>query len=528
RRIADAHIELQQWKQAAAVIEKYLNAKTLETKDAEVIYQLGELYHQAGEATLAARRKKQAFDLALHAVGKPTKALSDAQLHLLLAELYYADDKPEKALEYLLVTRQLDPKDSKKALLVAAAQKRVQQWKQAADTYRAFLKDDPSSLAAAGAFIELAECHEVLGEMGRATGSRQAAIDILDRAYRAVQADQAKAAVKLELGQLALRRNQPQRAVEHFLDALALNPKRHAYHLGLAQAYQVQADWKRAAAHYQSYIAGFDDPSSPEAAAFIYRLGVAQARSGQAELGRKNKQRAIRILESTLNTLEKESRGTPAYKAELLRDLASLQAGEKQHAKAIATIAKAIAIAPPGKRASYRLFLASVHEEMKQYAECERVLLDEHRRKPDSPDVCNHLGYFYAEQGKKLDEAVKLVQKALHYEPLNGAYLDSLGWAYYKQGQLEKARDLLSRALRYEEDAVIRDHLGDAFLKLGQIDKAREAWATALAQDPDIPSVRQKLQKHKAPPTPQAPPKPKGGPAPAAPPKKQANANTTK
>ncbi len=513
RRIADAHIGLQQWKQAAAVLEEYLNEKKLASKDAEVIYRLGELYHQAGDAALAARRKKQAFDLVLHAVGKPAKKLTEVQLPLLIAQLYYADEKPEKALDYLIVARQLEPKDTKKILLMAGAYKRVQKWKEAANSFREFLKANPRSLAAAGAFIELAQCQEILGEAGRSAGSRQAAIDILQQVYRTVNSDAARAAVKLELAQIALRRNRPQRAVEHFLDALALNPRRSRYHLGLAQSYQVMADWKRAAAHYESYLSALEKPDAPESALYVYRLGVAQTRSGQADLGRKNKQRAIHILRKALADLEKEKRGTPAYKAELLRDLASLHSGQKDHAKSIQAIRKAIAVAPPGRRTRFRLFLSSILEDDKQYAQCERVLLEEHKRAPDSPDVCNHLGYFYAERGKKLDQAVTLVQKALHYEPLNGAYLDSLGWAYFQQGKVEKARQLLARALQYEEDAVIRDHLGDALLKLGEIDKAREAWTKALAFDPDLPGLRDKLAEHT--PKPQPPkPKPKAAPKP--------------
>ncbi len=51
---------------------------------------------------------------------------------------------------------------------------------------------------------------------------------------------------------------------------------------------------------------------------------------------------------------------------------------------------------------------------------------------PKNSDALNSLGYMLAERGQKLDEAITLVERALVVEPGNGAYLDSLGWAYYK------------------------------------------------------------------------------------------------
>ncbi len=129
--------------------------------------------------------------------------------------------------------------------------------------------------------------------------------------------------------------------------------------------------------------------------------------------------------------------------------------------------------------------------------------METHKAEPDNPAVLNHLGYFYAERGKNLDQAASLVQKALDAEPLNGAYLDSLGWVYYQQGKAEEALKLLLRAVQYEEDGVIRDHLGDIYRKLGKLHEAREAWAKAIVLDPEIEGVAEKLKstQPKEPPT---------------------------
>ena len=84
----------------------------------------------------------------------------------------------------------------------------------------------------------------------------------------------------------------------------------------------------------------------------------------------------------------------------------------------------------------------------------------------------NALGYLLAEQNKNLTEAVELIMFALEQDPENGAYLDSLGWAYYKQGQIKRAIKQLERAVKYEPDSwEIQDHLGDAYLKSGKVKK---------------------------------------------------------
>lgn len=106
---------------------------------------------------------------------------------------------------------------------------------------------------------------------------------------------------------------------------------------------------------------------------------------------------------------------------------------------------------------------------------------------PDFHAALNYLGYTYAESGENLEEALKLVGRAVALEPDNGAYVDSLGWTYYQLGRHEQARGYLERAVRLEPaDATLQEHLGDVYVALGQKDRAREAYRRAieLADDP--------------------------------------------
>lgn len=121
---------------------------------------------------------------------------------------------------------------------------------------------------------------------------------------------------------------------------------------------------------------------------------------------------------------------------------------------------------------------------------------------PEDAYALNYLGYMYANAGVRLGEAVTLLQQAVALQPDNGAFLDSLGWAHYKLGQLERADELLRIALEnlgsgygVEERAVIMEHAGDIARALGRNEEARAQWESVLELTPDNTAVRRKLDK---------------------------------
>jgi predicted Zn-dependent protease len=86
-----------------------------------------------------------------------------------------------------------------------------------------------------------------------------------------------------------------------------------------------------------------------------------------------------------------------------------------------------------------------------------------------------------ADRGLRLDEAQDLIQRAVDQEPFNGAYLDSLGWVYYKQNKLDEAEAMLRKAVEHEpHDPTIREHLGDVYAKQGHADQAATEWEKSL------------------------------------------------
>ncbi len=100
---------------------------------------------------------------------------------------------------------------------------------------------------------------------------------------------------------------------------------------------------------------------------------------------------------------------------------------------------------------------------------------------PDHAPTLNYLGYMWAEQGENLAEAVAMILRAVALDPDNGAYVDSLGWAYFRLGRYDEARGHLEWAIRLvPDDATILEHLGDLYLALKDVERARASYQQAL------------------------------------------------
>jgi len=165
-------------------------------------------------------------------------------------------------------------------------------------------------------------------------------------------------------------------------------------------------------------------------------------------------------------------------------DLAEVQENGKKFGEAEQSAEKAEQLAKesPDKQAAW-FMLGAIYDRQKKYSQAEaqfRKVLDVN---PDNAPVLNYYGYMLADRGVRMDEATSLIQRALKVDPNNGAYLDSLGWAYFKQNRLMEAEQYLREAIdRQGNDPTILGHLGDVYLKLGDTQQAAQTFEMALAQ----------------------------------------------
>ena len=127
---------------------------------------------------------------------------------------------------------------------------------------------------------------------------------------------------------------------------------------------------------------------------------------------------------------------------------------------------------------------ANVYEGGGRLDEAEKELRKLMAEDPLNADAMNSLSYMLAEHSVRLAEAVDLAQRALKVEPGNPAYLDTLGWALFKQGKIEEAAEPLGKAAAMLiGNSVIQDHHGDVLAKRGRTAEAVAAWQRALAGD---------------------------------------------
>jgi tetratricopeptide (TPR) repeat protein len=150
-------------------------------------------------------------------------------------------------------------------------------------------------------------------------------------------------------------------------------------------------------------------------------------------------------------------------------------------------------------------YRGSTAEQRKMYDQAETEFKKGLAIDPNYAAIENDYGYMLAERGQRLDEAIAMIKKAVAYDPQNGAYLDSLAWAYYKQGQYALAEDLARKAvLRNGSDPAVLDHLGEIYAKNGKLQlavtewqKSINAYATSLppeADPADVSKVQKKLE----------------------------------
>jgi tetratricopeptide (TPR) repeat protein len=137
--------------------------------------------------------------------------------------------------------------------------------------------------------------------------------------------------------------------------------------------------------------------------------------------------------------------------------------------------------------------LGALYDKMGEFDKMATEMKEVIRVDPNHADALNYLGYSYSERGILLEEALKLIQKAMELKPNMGYITDSLGWIYYKLGDYEKAVIELEKANQLTpDDSTISEHLADGYLKLSRIEKAVEFYERALRLEPK-PDQKERL-----------------------------------
>lgn len=266
------------------------------------------------------------------------------------------------------------------------------------------------------------------------------------------------------VGLLSYEANELSIADQYFKQALKSGFKEpDQLHLYLGRSAERQKDDVSALKWYDKIVAGDYFLEGKVAAASV----IARTQ---------NANKAIAILDE-INDL------TVEQQIIIIQAQASFLNQEKRHQEAFDLLDQAIHNLPNSPEIVYDYAMAA--ERMGKLDLMETELYRLIKIKPDFAAAYNALGYSFADRNIKLTEAKNLIETALRLAPNDHYIMDSMGWVYYRLGDLANALIYLRKAYEIQADPEIAAHLGEVLWKQGQQEEAKRVWSEALIAFPD-------------------------------------------
>ncbi|MBM3778486.1 MAG: tetratricopeptide repeat protein [Acidimicrobiia bacterium] len=428
--------------------------------DPRLAIRLAQLYEQAG-------RRRQAAEAYGRAAGlnPRNRDLQMRYVSSLLATNTRSD--AEKALEELVSVLERDPRDTAALYLQSQAHRSVGNPDAAVRAARTILEINPRDISGAYALAQ------ALGQ-ARRYDDLIAEVEPLVTAAAARGDETASLLMYLSAAYQSLGRHD--QAIGALERAKAGGAESAALDTYIVQAYLAAGRYAQAADLAAS--AGRAHPDDPR---FVELQASALFRSGAQP-------RALTLLEAALK----------AHPDRLERHLQLAQFyGEAGRVDdGLQVLERAATRFPDSDLPLFQR--GALLAEAERIGEAEQAFSRLIEREPEHADALNYLGYMLADRGERLDEAVALIRRALAVDENNPAYLDSLGWAYYKQGRFQEAEQYLMRAAgAMAQNSVVQDHYGDVLARLGRYRDATEAWTRALngdGEDVDRAAIEAKIR----------------------------------
>ncbi len=454
-------------------IEYCLKALEAQPNSAETLFLLGQIYTKQN-------KDKEAIPLyrkLLEVIGSNPQ-ISPGIKQQLATSLIEADQSTE-AISLLKDLLKLSPQNSRVRILLGRAQIESRQFQEALNTLQSIVKSDPGSKEAMEAQFYIATVYERRREYAESSKIFENLLQnpelssedgksnrLLFQQHLAMNYEQLKDQKKVISIYQEIVKDEP-KAVSGLIDAYRIDRQfDKALPLGKL-SFEKNPDDIRVAIAYSRTLT--DSGKGKEGAEILSKL----LQSNPANIDIYIHLSAIFVQDKRYSEAEKLLRGADDVKFEDEEDKNRL-----------------------------KLQLATVYEKQKNFNQAEARIKEVLKSKPDNADALNYIGYMLADRGVRLDEAMKYIKEALVLDPHNGAFLDSLGWAFFKLNDMGNAEKYLLEAdLIVKDDPTIVDHLGDLYFKIGNFQKAQDYWkksielGTQVGTGPeDVEKVRHKLE----------------------------------
>jgi tetratricopeptide (TPR) repeat protein len=459
-----------------------------------------------------------------------------------IAKYYEQNGKPEQAVQYLERAVKRHPDSPQTLVALAGMYSNLKKHKEAIPLYRKVLDqhgDNPAvkkklaeSMIEAGEGIE--EALELLQDVTKNTPRDREAKILLGRAYLGANKHKDaigvfKALLEEEPDQLDAEfylaaayqeGGQPSEAAAIYVRLLEkgndgseqYKVNRPVFQQRLAAVYQDMGEHEKAIAIYEDMLK--NQPDARPGVLFMlinaYRINRQFDKAialGQEHYQKNPKDTGVALVYARsladggrtregIDILQKMLREDPSN-VDVYVNLSQIYLQGKKYDDAERVLRRAEDRRLDSERVKFQL--ATVYERQKDFEKAETLFKEILKENPKNATALNYIGYMLADRGVRLQEAVQYVEEALALDPDNGAYLDSLGWAFFKLNDLEKAEKYLLRAVEIvRDDPVIHDHLGDLYHKTGDYQRALDYWKKSLdngTESEDNAKVRDKLEK---------------------------------
>lgn len=183
--------------------------------------------------------------------------------------------------------------------------------------------------------------------------------------------------------------------------------------------------------------------------------------------------------------------------------LADIYRQDEQFERSAEYYEKAIKQLEAADKVTWRSYFAAgiAHERAGNWDVAEAYLQKALALAPERPEILNYLGYSWIDRNLHVEEGKEMIAKALVYAKNDPHIMDSMGWAFYLQGDYKQAVTYLEKAAEeLPYDSVINDHLGDTYWQLGRKNEARFQWKRVLeypddSADVDLNNIKRKLER---------------------------------
>ncbi len=422
--VAELYLGAGQLEQAKPYLERAL---AIDPKWSDGYRKLAAVYQHEGDPSGAAGILERLLEL----------FPGDSYLHLLVVQLYEQARRPDKALPHLESVKELAFDEPELFLVVANTYSKAGHYDEAIENYRFYLLDSPDSERGTVPLLAAYEKAERLPE----------AISYFEER---VADNSASVGLRLLLGKAYILNEQEKEGIGAWQSAITDIPETDPERVSKAlRLYYQIASYYEEKENYPAAISALEEAAG-------YPLTDVSD---------------IFFVNFQLGTLYRLLEDYEASSASFLRVLEAVESLDeaKRDAPAVREMAK-----------NSRYSLAANYDLMGKEDQAEAELKKTLEDAPDFSEANNYLAYFYAVRGRNLDRALELVERALQKERKNAAFLDTLGWIYFKMDKPEEALEHLIEADALMDDPVIADHLGDTYRALGRMEEAAEAWERSL------------------------------------------------